>query len=75
MTKGSQKKVSNRSGQVRCQNCFVRFRPPHGAEKAFCPECNFEWYISWSGELAKIRKPVWESWERQLAEIKKAEEQ
>ena len=75
MTKGTQKKVSNRSGQVRCQNCFVRFRPPHGAEKASCPECGFEWYISWSGELAKIRKPVWENWERQLAKTKKAEEQ
>jgi rRNA maturation endonuclease Nob1 len=75
MTQETQKKRSKRSGQVRCQNCFVRFRPPHGAEKAACPECGFQWYISWSGELAKVRKPVWENWERQLAEAKKAEEE
>jgi hypothetical protein len=37
-------------------------------EKATCPNCGWEWYISWSGKLAKIRKPVWESWERLLAE-------
>jgi hypothetical protein len=37
-------------------------------EKAACPHCGWEWYISWSGKLAKIRKPVWESWERLLAE-------
>jgi rRNA maturation endonuclease Nob1 len=74
MTTGAYKKKSKRSGEVRCQNCFTRFRPPHGAEKASCPECGWEWYLSWSGDLAKIRKPVWESWERQLAEEMKTEE-
>ena len=63
---GSKKRT--RIGQVRCQNCFERFWPPPGAEKASCPACGFDWHISWKGELAKIRKPVWESWERQLAE-------
>ena len=51
---------SGRVGQVRCPNCFERFRPLSGAEKASCP--------AWSGKLAKIRKPVWESWDSQLAE-------
>ena len=68
------RKERSRVGEVRCQNCFVRFRPPLGAEKAACPECGWEWYISWSGTLAKIRKPVWESWERQLAQAEKTEE-
>jgi hypothetical protein len=36
-------------------------------EKMACPNCGGEWYISWSGPLAKIRKPVWESWERREA--------
>ena len=68
----TQKKES-RVGQVRCQNCFERFRPPLGVDKAACPACNWEWYISWNEKLAKIRKPVWESWERQLAEETKQE--
>ena len=63
--KGS-KRGSSRVGQVRCQYCFERFRPPEGAERAFCPACGWEWYISWIGKLAKIRKPVWESWEQQM---------
>jgi len=71
MTTGTGKRKGKRIGEVRCQNCFVRFWPPHGVEKASCPECGWEWYISWSGKLAKIRKPVWESWERHLAEAKK----
>jgi hypothetical protein len=56
-----------RVGELRCPNCFERFRPLPGARKATCPRCGWEWYISWKGNLAKIRKPVWESWERQLA--------
>jgi len=67
------KEKSGRIGEVRCQNCFVRFRPPPGSEKAACPACGWEWYISWAGKLAKIRKPVWESWERHLAEAQKKE--
>ena len=66
---------SNRVGEVRCLNCFVRFRPPPGAEKASCPACGWEWYISWAGQLAKIRKPVWESWERQIAETEQEEKE
>ena len=61
-------KKKERIGEVRCQSCFERFWPPLGAEKAPCPACGWEWYISWSGKLAKIRKPVWESWERLQAE-------
>jgi len=63
-----------RVGEVRCQSCFERFWPSLGAEKATCPACGWEWYISWSGKLAKIRKPVWESWERQLAKTRQAKE-
>jgi predicted RNA-binding Zn-ribbon protein involved in translation (DUF1610 family) len=66
------KKKSKRTGEVRCNSCFTRFRPPKGAEKATCPTCGWEWYISWSGDLAKIRKPVWESWEESLAEAQQA---
>lgn len=65
---------SDRVGEVRCLNCFSRFRPPPGAERASCPSCGWEWYISWAGKLAKIRKPVWESWERQMADVEPREE-
>ncbi len=69
----SKTKKEGRVGQVRCQSCFVRFRPPPGASKAACPDCGWEWYISWAGKLAKIRKPVWESWEQQIAQVQKEE--
>ena len=46
----------------------IDFWPAPGVDRATCPSCGWEWYISWSGSLAKIRKPVWENWERQLAE-------
>jgi len=65
---------SDRVGEVRCLNCFARFRPPPKAEKASCPSCGWEWYISWAGKLAKIRKPVWESWERHMADIQSKDE-
>ena len=61
-------KRGGRVGQVRCQYCFERFWPPEGVEQAACPACGWEWQISWRGKLAKIRKPVWENWERQLDE-------
>jgi rRNA maturation endonuclease Nob1 len=66
-------KKSKRTGQVRCPSCFERFWPTPGVEKEACPKCGMEWYISWSGKLAKIRKPVWESWERSLAEKQQTE--
>lgn len=64
------KKEAGRVGEVRCQYCFERFWPPEGAERASCPSCGWEWYVSWVGKVAKIRKPVWESWDRQLDEAK-----
>jgi rRNA maturation endonuclease Nob1 len=67
------KKKKSRIGEVRCPNCFTRFRPPKGAEQAPCPSCGFEWYISWKDDLAKIRKPVWENWERQMTEFEQKE--
>ncbi len=66
-----QRSKKERVGEIRCQNCFERFWPSPGDEKATCPHCGWEWYISWSGKLAKIRKPVWESWERHLAEAQR----
>ena len=65
---GPHKAKTGRVGEVRCHNCFVRFRPAPGARKVPCPSCGWEWIISWSGKLAKIRKPVWESWEQQMAQ-------
>lgn len=62
-----------RVGAVRCLNCFTRFRPSLGVDRATCPECNLEWYISWKGTLAKIRKPVWDNWEQKMAKIREAE--
>ncbi len=67
-TKGTKK--SGRVGEVRCLSCFERFWPQPGADRATCPGCGGEWYISWKGNLAKIRKPVWEAWEQQLSQVK-----
>jgi len=64
---------SKRAGQVRCPNCFARFRPPPGADRASCPACGREWYISWAGKLAKIRKPVWETWDQHFTETQQQE--
>lgn len=64
----------DRVGEVRCLNCFARFRPPLGVERATCPECNFEWYISWKDKLAKIRKPVWDNWEQRITQAREAKE-
>ena len=59
---------SERTGQVRCLACFERIWVPRGKDKMACPNCGREWHISWLGPLAKIRKPVWESWERREAQ-------
>jgi len=48
-----------RIGEVRCLNCFKRFRPPVKVEKTVCPYCKMEWRLSWLGGMAKIRGPVW----------------
>lgn len=54
-------KKKSRIGEVRCLNCFERFRPPARAEKATCPKCGTEWRISWPDpKMAKIRGPVWD---------------
>jgi hypothetical protein len=68
MTETKDVKKRGRVGQIRCPNCFERFRPLKGAAQSTCPACGWEWHISWKGTLAKIRKPVWENWERQMAE-------
>jgi hypothetical protein len=68
----AKKTKSKRIGEVRCQHCFERFHPPLGVDVATCPTCGWEWYISWAGKLAKIRKPVWESWERQISQAQQA---
>jgi rRNA maturation endonuclease Nob1 len=72
MTQNKAKK-RGRIGEVRCLGCFERFWPEPGADQATCPACGRQWYVSWKGNLAKIRKPVWESWEQQQAEAKHTE--
>ena len=37
----------SRDGEVRCLNCFARFRPRSHADRAACPQCSAEWRISW----------------------------
>ncbi len=55
------KEKSPREKEIRCLNCFSRFTPQEGAERAFCPGCEMEWRISWlNSETPKIRGPVWE---------------
>lgn len=70
----SRKGRRDRVGEIRCQNCFSRFRPEQGVQKASCPDCGMEWYVSWIGTLAKIRKPVWESLERHTSDSRPTEE-
>ena len=57
------KKGTSRDGEVRCLNCFERFRPAARAERAECPKCKIEWRISWvNPRFAKIRGPVWSTY-------------
>lgn len=61
-----------REGEIRCLNCFSKFKPEPKAEKATCPKCGIRWRISWVHEgFAKIRGPVWEV---QPTRLKKREE-
>lgn len=49
------------TGAFRCLNCFVRTSPPRGVKTYKCPNCGFEWRISWpSPDMPRIRGPVWE---------------
>ena len=55
-------------GVFRCLNCFVRISPAKGAKTYKCPNCSFEWRVSWPlPNLPRIRGPVWEV-NRRLAE-------
>lgn len=58
-----EKKPKSRDREVRCLNCFTRFAPEIGAERAACPSCGVEWRISWPWpSFAKIRGPVWDNY-------------
>lgn len=62
--KVSREKEKSRIGEVRCLNCFARYRVPPRADRFVCPECGWEWRVSWvNPELAKIRGPMWEKME------------
>ncbi|HUT77736.1 MAG TPA: hypothetical protein VM285_08630 [Polyangia bacterium] len=55
--------AASRDGEVRCLQCFARFRPGAGADRATCPKCAVEWRISWPyPKTAKIRGPVWDKY-------------
>jgi rRNA maturation endonuclease Nob1 len=57
-------RAESRRGEVRCLNCFERYRVPPKADRFACPACGWEWRVSWvSPELAKIRGPMWEKLE------------
>ncbi len=56
-----------RDGEVRCLQCFARFRPELSADRAKCPKCGVEWRISWPyPKTAKIwdrcGKPIQPGW-------------
>jgi AcrR family transcriptional regulator len=54
-------KTTSREQEIRCLNCFARFTPEQGTDRAFCPQCRVEWRLSWlTPESPKIRGPVWE---------------
>jgi hypothetical protein len=56
-------KPKSRDGELRCLNCFTRFRPAPRSEQAMCPKCELEWRISWPyPNTAKIRGPVWDKY-------------
>lgn len=53
--------AGSREHELRCLNCFTRFVPEQGADRAFCPQCRVEWRLSWlHPEAPKIRGPVWQ---------------
>jgi hypothetical protein len=59
----------SREGEVRCLNCFQRFRPPRNAERAVCPTCGVEWRLSYPyPNTPKIRGPVREQLARDEGE-------
>jgi hypothetical protein len=60
-TAHDRQKGERRMAQVRCLNCLARHGVPPGAERFVCPECGWEWRVSWvNPAIVKIRGPIWE---------------
>ena len=49
------------TGKFRCMNCMARITAPTGAKQAKCPQCGYEWRLSWLGPtFIRCRGPVWD---------------
>ena len=62
------RKDRSREGELRCLNCFARFRPALRAERAVCATCGMAWRISLlNPAFPKIRGPVWDEYPKPKA--------
>jgi protein-arginine kinase activator protein McsA len=59
-----EQEASDRMGKVRCLNCFHRCKVLPKADRFVCPECGWEWRVSWvNPQFAKVRGPMWDKME------------
>ncbi len=59
-----EQKGSDPIPEVRCLNCLHRCKVPPKADRIKCPECGWEWRVSWvNPQFAKVRGPMWDKME------------